>query len=114
MDDLKTVITKREESAVPAAEANNALGGVTVIQMPAWQIALVRTARVYLQTLVGVLIAGGTGLAGAVGVQMPAGDFSRMLISAASLAVAPAAVTFIQNVIELLAKLDTLKPTLRA
>lgn len=75
------------------------------------QIAI-RTARTYLQALVGFLVAGGTGAAAAVGVNMPAGDFLQLLGSAASLAVAPAAIALLHNAVELLGELDS--PNTRA
>lgn len=108
-EDTKTVVTER-----PAMVTEKQLNSVTVISMPPWKIALVRCARVYLQSLVGFLLAAGTGLTAAVGLTMPVGDFGKLLVTCASLAIAPAAISLIQNVIELLAKLDATNPTLRA
>jgi hypothetical protein len=45
---------------------------------------------------------------------MPVQDFGQLLLTCASLAVAPAAISLIQNLIELLAKLDATNPELRA
>lgn len=107
----KTIVTARAETV---EEKTHTDAGVQLVPMPAWQIALVRTLRVYLQSLAGFLTAGATGFAGAVGVPLAVGDFSTLLVQSASLAVAPAAMTLIQNAIELLSNLDTRKPTLRA
>jgi hypothetical protein len=106
MDAPKTVVTDR-------ADARSVLNP-EIVPMPAWQIALVRTARVYLQSLAGFVTAGATGFAGAVGVPLAVGDFSTLLVQAASLAVAPAAMTLLQNAIELLASIDTKNPAFRA
>jgi hypothetical protein len=113
MEEVKTVVTERAGVEAAASAASN-VGAVTVIPMPAWQIAGVRTLRVYVQSLLGFLTAAGTGYATAIGVMMPVGDFSHLFVISASLAVAPAAFTFLQNVIELLARLDATNPTLRA
>lgn len=69
---------------------------------------LVRPARVYLQGLVGFLVAGNAGMEG-----VAAADFIQILINASSLAVAPAVVSLIQNTIELLTKVDESKPEYR-
>lgn len=108
-DETKTVVTARADMVTDTQQAS-----VTVVAMPGWQIALVRCCRVYLQSLVGFLLAGVSGLADAAGVTIPAEDFAHKLVIAGSLAVAPAAISLIQNIIELLAKLDATNPTLRA
>lgn len=108
-DETKTVVTARTEMTT-----DKELASVTVVTMPGWQIALVRCCRVYLQSLVGFLLATGSGLTAAAGVTMPATDFYHVLVISASMAVAPATISLIQNVIELLAKLDATNPTLRA
>jgi hypothetical protein len=108
-EDTKTVVTER-----PAMVTEKQLNSVTVISMPPWKIVLVRCCRVYLQSLVGFLLATGTGLTSAVGLTMPVQDFGQLLLTCASLAVAPAAISLIQNLIELLAKLDATNPELRA
>lgn len=113
LEPVKTLVTRRAETADDVAATNAQPDGVTVVARAAWVIMLVRTVRVYLQTLVGILLAGGTGVAGAVGVNLPAHDFVSLFWSAAGLSLAPAAITLIQNAIELLAKLDVTAPTLR-
>ncbi len=76
---------------------------------PLMSIAI-RSLRVYLQTLVGLLAAGGIGAASNT---LPAHDFGALLMTCAGLSVASAAVCAIQNVIELLGNLDQKFPTLR-
>jgi len=108
-DETKTVVTARADMVTDKQQAD-----VTVVTMPGWQIALVRGCRVYLQSLVGFLLAAGSGATAAAGLTMPVHDFYHLLTLSASMAVYPAAISLIQNVIELLAKLDATNPTLRA
>lgn len=112
-EDVKTVVTKREgvDSAITDAGDGSIL---QTIAMPAWQIVLVRTLRVYVQSLAGFLTASATGYAASVGVQVDAKSFWGLVTVSASLAVAPAVFTLLQNVGELLAKLDNVRPTFRA
>lgn len=115
----KTVVVRREENNLlpPEAAASGAIadgGAVAVIQLPWWQMIGVRALRVYLQSLLGFLTAATTGLAQQFGVQTPVGDFGHLFLSCAGLALAPAAFSLLQNSIELLTKLDTSKPQLRA
>src|SRR6476659_8472902 len=83
---------------------------VEIVSLTWWQQALIRCSRVYLQSLVGFIIAAGTGAAAAVGVNLPVGDFGKLLLSAGSMAVAPAVISLIQNSIEILSKLDSSNP----
>lgn len=85
-----------------------------VVPLPWWQMVLVRTTRTYLQALVSFLgaaflvpgvLPAATGL-----VLMPYGD--RFLV-AAQLAALPAVIAAVQNLLEVLAKLDTSAPQLR-
>lgn len=70
-------------------------------------LVLVRALRVFLQTLLGLVTAGL-----AAPKALPAQDFLHLLLLCSSLALAPAAVCVIQNMIELLTKLDQAYPTL--
>ena len=87
---------------------------VAIVPMPAWKMVLVRTTRVYLQSLLAFLTAATTGFAGAIGVQMPVGDFWHLFRTSAAFAIAPAAMALLHNALELLARLDERKPSLRA
>src|SRR5688572_11807722 len=92
-----------------AGEAN-----VEVITMTWYSQVLIRCLRVYLQSLVGFMAAVGTGAAAGVGVSLDAQGFLNLLVTSASLAIAPAALSFLQNAIEILAKLDSTAPQIRA
>src|ERR1051325_179376 len=104
--DNKVVMTERKGELAPR--------NLEVVVLTWWQQALIRGARVYLQNLVGIILAAGTGAAAAVGVNLPVNDFARLLLSAASIAIAPAVVSILQNSIEILSKLDSTNPTVRA
>ena len=85
---------------------------VVFVNMPTWQMVLVRTVRTYIQTLTGMLSLTTTGLAGKLGIE--AGEFGHQLMLAASLAVAPAVMSLLMNLGEILSDLDVTKPRLRA
>lgn len=108
-DETKTVVTER-----PEMTTDRQLNSVTVVSMPPWKIVLVRTTRVYLMTLVGLLTVTGTPFGSAVGLTLSAPDFFGWLLTCASVSVGPAVISLIQNAIELLAKLDATNPGLRA
>lgn len=105
-NDNKVIMTEREGEPLPK--------NPQVLIFTWWQQALIRGTRVYLQSLVGFLLAAGTGAAAAVGVNLPVGDFGKLLLSAGSMAVAPAIISLIQNSIEMLTKLDSSNPQIRA
>lgn len=75
-----------------------------------FQLVAVRVVRSYLQTLLGLLTAAGAG--GATGL-IPFNDFQDLLIKSLTLSLAPAVVSLLQNVLEILAKLDKTQPELR-
>ena len=109
MADTLTVVTER-----PTMTTDKELNSVTVIPMKPWQIVMVRTVRVYLMTLVGLLTVTGTPIGSSVGLTLTATAFWPWLVTCASVSVAPAVIALLQNAIELLAKLDATNPTLRA
>ena len=88
----------------PANQPNVLLKTITPVG-----VILVRTARAYLQTLLGLLAAGV-----ATDTLLPAHDFQTLFMTCASLSVGAAVVSAIQNAVELLARLDQSLPTLRA
>jgi hypothetical protein len=94
-----------------ARQTENAAGIATeVIAWPFWKMIAVRVARVYLQTFLGLLGADGMGA-----IELgPAGDAWSHLLSAALVALAPAAVSLLQNSLEFLTKIDVNAPGLRA
>ena len=109
----RTVVTARAENSSLPPEAGG--GGqqiadnVDVVQLPWWQMIGVRALRVYLQSLVGLLGAAALG-----GLDVPAADFADKLWVCAGLAIAPACISLLQNSLEILTKLDTSRPQLRA
>lgn len=106
--EIKTVVTERAD-----VSTKKELNDVTVVSMPWWKIVGVRALRVYLQGLVGFLTANATGATTAV-TGIPVGDFGQQIVTAASLAVAPAVFSLLTNAIELLARLDQRAPQFRA
>jgi hypothetical protein len=103
MSDVKTLV--RPEVAGQAPDE-------VVILQPMHPVALVgvRCARVYLQTILGLLSAGGLGV-------MPGwtpGELASNVTQAALLSLAPVVFTFLQNTLELLARLDERRPEWRA
>jgi hypothetical protein len=106
--ELKTVVTERKETTT-----DRQLQNVEVVSMPWWKIVLVRASRVYLQGLIGFLTANTSGATEAV-TGIPMGDFGHQITVAASLAVAPAVLAVLMNVVELLARLDQSHPSMRA
>jgi hypothetical protein len=78
--------------------------------MPWYQILGVRALRVYLQSLVAFLTIAPAAVAGGI---LPA-EFAMNVQQAALMAVAPAAMSLIQNALELIIRLDESSPKLRA
>lgn len=72
---------------------------------------LIRSLRVFLQVMLGLLSAKMVGLSGDT---LPAGDFLHLLGDCAGLSLGAAIVCALQNVAELLSKLDQKIPTLNA
>jgi hypothetical protein len=106
-DFLKTVVTARESSGTGdgGVISNSAVDQVIALQW--WQIILIRAARAFVGSLIGV---GGT--AGAASIFLPGTgqNFKVVLMTAA----ACAGGSILLNAFELLAKLDVKHPTLRA
>jgi hypothetical protein len=78
----------------------------------ALEIVAVRAGRTFLQSLIGFLLVGAIG-APFIDAPIFAGSFMAKLVASASLAVAPTAMSVLQNVLELLIKLDSSIPRLR-
>lgn len=108
-EETRTVVTERAEMVTDKQASN-----VAVVLMLPIRIVLVRAARVYLQTLIGLLGAFGLGVATDVGVTMTAGTFGHTLMACGSLALAPAVMSVLQNTVELLAQVDAKSPQWRA
>jgi len=122
----KTITTTIEPEKVLVTERPLAPADNTVIATPAGQPDVhivtmtwygqvgIRVLRTYLQSLVGFILAVGSGAAGGVGITIQVGDFGDLLLKSAGLAVAPAVMSLLQNSIEILSKLDQTNPQVRA
>ena len=124
MDPIKTLITTRPNMPADITiETPKGVADVEVVSMSWWKQVLIRTARTYLQSVLGTITAlsAGPAVIGAT-VSIQAADAMRLAIeqfggviaSALVLAIMPAVITLIQNLIELLTKLDTSNPKFRA
>lgn len=111
-ESVSTVMTQREATIPASMTANTPVGmsDVKVVAMPWWQILFIRAARVYLQTLTGLI---GAAVTGADQGMLP-DAFGALVWSTAGMALAPAAMSLLMNATELLTKLDVTRPTLRA
>jgi hypothetical protein len=110
MAETLTVVTKRTDMATQPQ-----LDSVTVIGMPPWKIVLVRSVRVYLMTLLGLLGAAGIGVTTYTAVTLhTAITMMQTAGTCALVAIGPALVSAGWNAVELLAKWDTTSPQLRA
>ena len=105
---IQTVLVGRDGIAPTVAATPGGMPDVIVRVMSPLVVVLVRTLRVYLQTVVGLLTTGA--LAGDL---VPAAQTLTSLEVAASLAVGPALVCALQNAVELLTRLDETMPQLR-
>ncbi len=110
MPDTATVLVPSERTADRLNAATPEIKTVDFKFIAPFKLVLVRVVRTYLQSLLGLLTAG---LAGGAAGMIPFADFSDLLVKSASLAIAPTVVAAIQNVLEILAKLDETKPELR-
>jgi hypothetical protein len=117
-DPIPMVVTARDENprdqtvlVTPGTRPNILVQTMT----PVAQV-LVRGARTFLQSLVGFLLVvmAGRTIIDNVGVMIPAVDFLDALKIAASLAVAPTVISLLQNLVELLSRLDEVFPKARA
>jgi hypothetical protein len=110
MADTSTVVTERIGMTTDKQQDK-----VQVVLMSPWKIVLVRSARVYLMSLVGLMGAAGIGVTADVGVTMHAAVTMIQAIGACIvLAFGPALASAIWNTIELLKKWDAAFPEMRA
>ena len=113
MAEMKTLVRATEDAPKVIGTAGSGTGNdVTVTTRPWYQLVGIRVMRVYLQSLLGFLLATGSGLAEAAGI--PLNQFGNAFVVAATLAVAPTVVSLLQNTLEFLTKLDMTNPGLRA
>jgi hypothetical protein len=116
MDRVKVLATESNEAPRDGTIFTTQPGeaDVEVVNMPWWRKTLIRTIRTYLQVLVGLLLAEGIGVLDAAGltVGVPPGEFWQRFLDTAGIALAPAVIALLQNVVELLTRLDA--PAFRA
>ncbi len=113
---IKVLVTDRPEAPKDGDKIKTPAGvpDLQAVTMTWYGQVGVRAARTFLQSLLGFVVAIGSGAAAGAGIHIPAQDFLTLLISSASLAVAPTIISVLQNSIELLSKLDANTPSLRA
>lgn len=116
VEDVETVVTSRahgfEQNVVLAKTTAASTPNVLVKALSPLRIVLTRVARVYVQSLVGMLGLVMTGIASDA--LITPNDFGGKLVMAAGFALAPSAITLLQNALELLTRLDESRPELRA
>jgi len=112
----KVIVTERERAPDDKSvlETKRGADDIQVVVVTWYKQALIRTVRTYLQSLLGFIVAVGSGAAGAVGINIPMQDFGQLFLSSASLAIAPAIISLLQNAVELLTRLDSTSPQMRA
>lgn len=117
---IKTVTTsiiKRDDGVTHSQHlvtVNDAAPNVIFAAMSATYAVLVRTARVYAQTFMGLLTAQFGAVDAVLGAGVTPQDFLGKVQVAAALALAPALFTLVQNAAELIMRLDEKLPRFRA
>ena len=116
IDNIKTLVTERAEAPVDKSvlHSPSGLANVEIVTLSVWAQIGVRCLRTFVQSLLGFIVAVGSGAAGGVGINIPAQDFITLIISSASLSVAPAVICLLQNAVEMLSRLDVTNPAIRA
>lgn len=112
-DDIKTIVTQRASDGVESSYASTpgvASPNYFVTALSPLRVIATRVARVYLQSVTGIVSAG---MSGADGGMLP-DDFAGLVITAARMSVAIAGITALQNTAEILARLDQKAPEWRA
>jgi hypothetical protein len=109
-EDTTTVVTERAGMIT-----EHQMSQVLIVAMPPWKIVLVRSTRVYLMALTGLLGAAGIGVTADVGVTMHAAVTMIQAVGACVvLAAGPALVSAAWNTLELFKQWDASHPELRA
>lgn len=110
VDHHNTIVRKTNGEEYIGTAGIDSLIPVSVTAMPIWQLLLIRVVRMYIQTILGLLSLSGLGMIMMEGVLK---DWS--LIAGAMLAaLAPTFVSFLQNLLEFLTKIDVKNPQWRA
>ncbi len=93
------------------AETPTGHSDVRVVVVSAVRVVAIRTVRTYLQSLLGFL--GATAIGAIPSDPLDPQNAGQRILLAAGLALFPAFVSLVQNILELLAKLDVTQPELR-
>jgi hypothetical protein len=112
-DTINTALVARDDAIDHSVTAKTPSATVADIRVQTMSVAyalFVRCARVYVQGIVGFITAGGLGL----NIGLEAHEAGHLISRAATLALAPVAFTFLQNLLELLTRLDEKAPRWRA
>lgn len=112
-DTINTAVVKRDDTIDQEVTAKTPASVVADIRVKPMSIAyavFVRCARVYVQGLLGFMTAGGLGIE--LGLEVH--ETGALFVTAAKLACAPVVFTFLQNLLELLSRLDEQLPRFRA
>lgn len=111
-DVINTAVVRRDDTideSVTARTPSSVLADVRVQTMSSAYAVFIRCARVYVQSVLGFVAAGGLGL----NIGLEAHEAGHLLTRAATLAMAPVAFTFLQNLLEILTRLDEAHPRWR-
>lgn len=112
MSDPKVLAVARDgfEGELPA-QTPSGIPNVRVVVVSAVRVVVVRACRTYIQCLIGFL---GATVAGVIPTDpLAPQDAWVKLATAAGLALYPAAISALQNILELLGKMDVKEPELR-
>lgn len=112
-EDIKTIVTQRSSEGVESSYASTpgtSTPNYLVMALSPLRVIATRVARVYLQSVTGIVSAG---MSGADGGLLP-DDFYTLFVTACRMSVAIGGITALQNFVELLTKVDQLYPELRA
>lgn len=113
-DAPKILATQREDTPRNmVVETPEDVPNVRIIVMPALLRMVVRGSRVYLQSLIGLLLLTTTPIAGTLPEPMVPADALTKIVTAAGMALFPAFVSLLWNGLELLNKVDEKLPEWR-
>lgn len=109
-EDTKIIAVRRDGMVDTYAQTPTGVPNLIIDALSPLRIVATRVARVYVQSVLGILTAGMSGLSGGI---LPS-DFLTLLVTAAQMSVAIATITALQNIAELLAEVDKTRPEWRA
>jgi hypothetical protein len=110
--DIKSIVVERRDDGVKTTYATTPglAPNVLVRALSPLRVIVTRTLRVYIQAILGIVTAGMTGADGGL---LPE-DFVALVLMAGRMSVAVGGFTALQNIAELLARMDQKYPEFRA